>query len=193
MTQTLQQALLKAGLISQEKLKKAEQDKKAAQRAHHQQSRPGHGSPQRPQQARPGPGIPGDYRSQPSQANVAKAATPPAPTTARPAQKPAPRPARPAQTDRPPPPPAAKKGVGFIEGKHHHHIRTDCEACGRTSPDVEYYEHRNRSLDKYWLCVKCADDNNILDDFRQTMQSSQSQRGLFQRGYGHTKIFRKKI
>jgi len=210
MTQTLQQALLKAGLISQEKLKKAEQDKKAAQRAHHQQSRPGHGAPQRPQQARPGPGIPGDYRSQPSQANVAKAATPPPPAATKPALKtdkksergPAAsdslrdggRSSRPDRGDQ-------MRGLGrerdrspgFIEGKHHHHIRTDCEACGRTSPDVEYYEHRNRSLDKYWLCVKCADDNNILDDFRQTMQSSQSQRGLFQRGYGHTKIFRKKL
>lgn len=83
--------------------------------------------------------------------------------------------------------------MGFIEGMHHHHLRTQCEACEKSSPDVEYYEHRNRALDKYWLCVRCADTNNILDEFRQTMQSSQSQKGLFQRGYGPTKIFRRKL
>jgi hypothetical protein len=157
MTQTLQQALLKAGLISQDKLKKAEAEKKAAERADRFPKK---------EERRPPPPPPK-----------------PAPAAAKPARAaPAPRPA-----------PPQKKSVGFIEGKHHHHIRTQCEACGRPSPDVEYYEHKNRALDKYWLCVRCADDNNILDDFRQTMQSSQSQKGIFQRGYGHTKIFRKKI
>jgi hypothetical protein len=162
MTQTLQQALLKAGLVTQEKLKKAESEKKAARRSHNQaqhQSRPAH-------QARPA--RPPQQQVQPEKR-----------------QKPMP--------ERPPAPPAVKKSVGFIEGKHHHHIRTDCEACGKSFPDVEYYEHKNRSLDKYWLCVRCADNNNILDDYRQTMQSSQSQKGLFQRGYGHTKIFRRKL
>jgi hypothetical protein len=165
MTQTLQQALLKAGLVSQEKLKKAEADKKAAQRAHREPR------PEMRHEARP-PARP-EKRQEPR------------PPASRPPLKapPAPRP------EVVPP----KKSVGFIEGKHHHHIRTNCEACGRSSPDVEYYEHKNRALDKYWLCVRCADDNNILDEFRQTMQSSQSQKGLFQRGYGPTKIFRKKI
>lgn len=156
MTQTLQQALLKAGLISQDKLKKAEAEKKAAERAARFPKKEERRPPPPPKLAAPKPA------------------------------KPAPPPPRPAA-----PPP--KKSLGFIEGKHHHHIRTQCEACGRPSPDVEYYEHKNRALDKYWLCVRCADDNNILDDFRQTMQSSQSQKGIFQRGYGPTKVFRKKL
>jgi hypothetical protein len=168
MTQTLQQALLKAGLISQDKLKKAEADKKAAQRAHREQQHP------RQQQARPAQTQ--EHRQEP------KRSQPPAP----------PRPAVKAPPPRPEVTPP-KKSVGFIEGKHHHHIRTDCEACGRSSPDVEYYEHRNRALDKYWLCVRCADNNNILDEFRQTMQSSQAQKGIFQRGYGPTKVFKRKI
>lgn len=185
MTQTIQEALLKAGLISKEKLAKAEADKKAAQRAQHarqnyqgpqQRSQGAHQGQQRPpQQARP------DTRPQ-------NAAPRPATATAPSAPKAAPRPPqRPAKPYFPPAPPVHKEGDGLSEGKHAHHIRTDCDACGRSSPDVEYYEHKNRSLDKYWLCVKCADTNNILDDFRKTSQSSQSQRGLFQRGYGHTK------
>ncbi len=152
MTQTLQEALLKAGLITQDKLKKAEADKKAAQRA---------------------------QRHPPPQASAPQKKAPPRKTA------PAPR------APTPPPPPPPKKSVGFIEGKHHHHMRTNCDACGRSSPDVEYYEHKNRALDKYWLCVRCADDNNILDEFRQTMQSSHAQKGFFQRNYGPTKIFKR--
>ncbi len=76
-----------------------------------------------------------------------------------------------------------------VEKIHEHHLRTFCDACGKTSPDVEYYQHSNRSLDKYWLCVRCADENNILDDTRQTHQSPQAQKKLFLRGYGGTKIF----
>lgn len=84
----------------------------------------------------------------------------------------------------------SKRKPGFIEGKHHHHIRTECEACGKSSPDVEYYEHKNRSLDKKWLCVKCADTYNISDDFRQTVQSQHAKSGLFRRQYGATKVFK---
>lgn len=165
MTQTLQQALLKAGLISEDKLKKAEADKKAAQRA--------------AKMARQQPPQP--LRKDP-RANSPKA------DAAKPAPQATQRPARPAPS-RPAPP---KKSVGFIEGKHLHHIRTLCDACERSSPDVEYYEHRNRSLDKYWLCVRCADDNNILDEFRQTVQSSHAIKGVFRRNYGPTKVFSKK-
>lgn len=157
MTQTLQQALLKAGLVTQDKLKKAEADKKAAQRAHRQETKP-----QTFQKATPHKGAP---------------------------HKEAPRKAAPAPRAEEPP---RKKAAGFIEGKHHHHIRTNCDDCGRSSPDVEYYEHKNRSLDKYWLCVRCADDHNILDEFRQTMQSSHAIKGVFRRNYGPTKIFTKK-
>lgn len=152
MTQTLQEALLKAGLVTKEKLARAEADKKAAERAQRQKK-----------------------FDRPPPPPVKKAETP-----------------RRAPPKPPPPPPPKKKPLGFIEGKHHHHSRTECEACGRPSPDVEYYEHKNKSLDKYWLCVRCADDNNIHDDFRQTMQSPQAMKGLFQRGYGPTKVFKKR-
>jgi hypothetical protein len=130
MTQTLQQALLKAGLVSKEKLKKVEEEKKKAARPHHDKG--------------------GQGKSQQAQ----------------------------------------KKSVGFIEGKHHHHIRTECEACGKTLPDVEYYEHKNKSLDKCWLCVRCADAYNILDEYRQTVQSQHAKSGLFRREYGATKVFK---
>ena len=98
----------------------------------------------------------------------------------------APKPARPKIVARPkkvPPPPRAPEKV------HEHHLRTFCDACGKTSPDVEYYQHTNRRLDKYWLCVRCADENNILDETRQTHQSPQAQKKLFLRGYGATKVF----
>jgi hypothetical protein len=163
MTQTLQQALLKAGLVSKEKLQKAEADKKAAERAARFPKK---------EERRPPPPPPPQKSASGTAAKPARPAPPP----------------RPVKTEEP-----KKKGPGFIEGKHHHHIRTNCEACGKNSPDVEYYEHRNRALDKYWLCVRCADDNNILDEFRQTMQSSHAQKGFFQRGYGPTKIFKRKI
>ena len=209
MTQTIQEALLKAGLISKEKLAKAEAEKKAAQRAQHaRQNYQGSQRPQHQQGSHGGSqGYQGNQRPQGPQGPQGQQRPPqqqtrpdvrpqnaaaPRPATAAAAAPSAPKPAarppqKPSRPYSPPAPPAHKIGDGLSEGKHAHHIRTDCDACGRSSPDVEYYEHKNRSLDKYWLCVKCADTNNILDDFRQTSQSSQSQRGLFQRGYGHTK------
>ncbi len=91
---------------------------------------------------------------------------------------------------RPPRAPAAPPKPGFIEGKHHHHLRTLCDACKKSGPDVEYYEHRNRSLDAKWLCVKCADTYNIPDSCRETMQSQFSIGGRFIRNYGATKVFK---
>ncbi len=126
MTQTLQQALLKAGLVSKEKLAKTEEGKK---RERHLARKEG--------------GAKG-----------------------------------------------ADKSVGFLEGKHHHHIRTECEACGKGSPDVEYYAHRNKSLDKFWLCVRCADHYSISDEHRQTVQSQHAKSGRFRREYGATKVFK---
>ncbi|MBI2083413.1 MAG: hypothetical protein HYT76_07560 [Deltaproteobacteria bacterium] len=86
--------------------------------------------------------------------------------------------------------PSGDKKPGFIEGKHHHHLRTECEACKKSSPDVEYYEHRNQSLVAKWLCLTCADYYKIHDDCRQTVQSSHSQSKLFRRSYGPTKVFK---
>ena len=122
MTTTLQEALLKAGLVSKEKLKKVEAEQR------------------RPQGRR--------------------GSVPPA------------------------------RSKGFIEGKHAHHLRNQCEHCERFSPDVEYYEHRNQSLSEKWLCVKCADQYNIEDRYRQTMQSQNTKSGLFRREYGATKVFK---
>lgn len=69
---------------------------------------------------------------------------------------------------------------------HEHHHRTECEACQRAAPDVERYEHRNRLLDVQWLCIVCADEYKISDDFRRTAQSNSAKRSLFIRNYGHT-------
>lgn len=80
--------------------------------------------------------------------------------------------------------------VGFVERKHKHHLRTECEACRKSGPDVEYYEHKNRILDVKWLCVKCADTYNIPDQCRETMQSQFAITGKFIRGWGPTKVFK---
>ena len=71
---------------------------------------------------------------------------------------------------------------------HEHQLRIVCEMCNKTSPDVEYYQHRNKMVgNAKWLCLRCADDNQINDDFRQTAQSTQSQTKLFRRQYGRTR------
>jgi len=79
---------------------------------------------------------------------------------------------------------------GFIEHKHIHHVRTECEACKKNGPDVEYYEHSNKLLNVKWLCVRCADRYNIHDDTRQTMQSSFAMSRMFRREWGPTKVFK---
>lgn len=158
MTQTLQDALLKAGLVTQDKLKKAEAEKRAAKFAHKSPAAP--------------PPPPRNTHS----VNIAKSSPKPVPA----------RPVRP-QIKRVAP---ETKGPGFLEHKHIHHLRTECESCQKTSPDVEYYEHPNRSFQYYWLCVKCADDHSILDQYRQTKQSQHAMSGFFRRNYGPTKIFK---
>ena len=80
--------------------------------------------------------------------------------------------------------------VGFVERKHKHHLRTECDACHKTGPDIEYYEHKNRRLDAKWLCVKCADEYCIPDQCRETMQSQFAMMNRFIRGYGATKVFK---
>lgn len=70
-----------------------------------------------------------------------------------------------------------------------HQIRTICEVCNNTTPDVEYYRHNNRLIVKRWLCIKCADDAKIADDLRETNQSSYSRTGRFHRMWGKTKQF----
>jgi len=88
------------------------------------------------------------------------------------------------------PPQKEKKSLGFIEGKHDHHLRTECEACKKSYSDVEYYEHGNKSLLEKWLCLKCVDYYKIPDGCRMTVQSQDARSGLFRRQYGPTKVFK---
>ena len=70
------------------------------------------------------------------------------------------------------------------------HIRIVCEACGKSAPDVERYQHKNRLIQgKEWLCIPCADEYQIDDECRMTHQSSQALSGMFSRRYGRTKKF----
>ena len=85
-----------------------------------------------------------------------------------------------------PPQPASSRE----EQIHEHHLRTECEACKKSGPDVEFYEHSNRMLNVKWLCIKCADTHRISDERRQTQQSQFARSGRFLREYGATKIFR---
>lgn len=71
--------------------------------------------------------------------------------------------------------------------RHDHHHRTECELCHKTAPDVERYEHTNRSTDAKWLCIPCADRLQIDDNCRQTAESDFSMRKMFRRQYGRTK------
>jgi hypothetical protein len=81
-----------------------------------------------------------------------------------------------------------KKGPAQ-HGIHQHHIRTDCGHCKKNQPDVEFYEHTNRSVEAKWLCIPCADKAWIKDECRQTNQSSHSKSGIFRREFGATKKF----
>jgi hypothetical protein len=76
------------------------------------------------------------------------------------------------------------------EGIHAHHLRTDCDQCKKNSPDVEYYEHANRSLSAKWLCLECADKSWIPDETRQTAQSQHAKSGMFRRQFGKTKVLK---
>ena len=76
----------------------------------------------------------------------------------------------------------------------HHEHRTFCEVCKRVQPDVEMYNH-SIAVIKYakWICVRCADENCINDECRQTAQSELSKRGIFRRFFGRTKRFPNKV
>ncbi|HQH81057.1 MAG TPA: hypothetical protein PK599_06675, partial [bacterium] len=69
-------------------------------------------------------------------------------------------------------------------------IRIVCEVCGKTAPDVEQYQHKNRLIQgKEWICIPCADEYCIDDQCRLTQQSSQAKSKMFIRQYGRTKKF----
>ncbi len=67
-----------------------------------------------------------------------------------------------------------------------HKMKAQCENCGNFAPDVERYNHTNRLVTGQWLCMRCADDNNIDDRCRMSAQSSYSCQGVFIRQYGRT-------
>ena len=73
------------------------------------------------------------------------------------------------------------------QAQTHQEQRNFCDHCKNLYPDVEFYSHRNRSIEAQWLCLKCADYNQILDDFRTTAQSDYSIKNVFLRRYGHTR------
>ena len=76
-----------------------------------------------------------------------------------------------------------------LKKMHEHHHRSECELCRKNAPDVERYDHTNRSIDAQWLCIPCADRLMIPDSCRQTTQSDFSMRKMFSRQYGRTKQF----
>lgn len=80
-----------------------------------------------------------------------------------------------------------RKNVQLDAERKGHEIRSQCDHCEEFKPNVEMYDHRNRAIEARWLCVKCADTNNISDDFRSTTQSPDSRSGTFNRQYGHTR------
>ncbi len=68
----------------------------------------------------------------------------------------------------------------------HQGQRNFCEHCSQVCPDVEQYKHRNPTTDAEWICLRCADQLQILDKFRLTAQSDTSIKKLFRREYGET-------
>jgi hypothetical protein len=70
--------------------------------------------------------------------------------------------------------------------------RNYCEVCFAIWPDVERYKHRNPTVDAEWICINCADKNEIPDECRMTNQSDFAKKGTLRRDYGATKKFPKK-
>ena len=68
----------------------------------------------------------------------------------------------------------------------HQEKRNFCEVCEAIHPDVERFKHKNPRIDAQWICVNCADKNEIHDKFRVTHQSDFSKQGRYQRFYGPT-------
>lgn len=68
----------------------------------------------------------------------------------------------------------------------HQEQRNFCEACEQVRPDVELYKHRNPTTEAEWICIRCADQLQISDNFRKTAQSDTSIKKMFRREYGPT-------
>ena len=68
----------------------------------------------------------------------------------------------------------------------HQERRNYCEVCDTTQPDVEKFKHKNPRIDAEWICVNCADKNEIHDKFRLTAQSEFAKSKRYRRFYGPT-------
>ncbi|MDH4467274.1 MAG: hypothetical protein QE271_04380 [Bacteriovoracaceae bacterium] len=68
----------------------------------------------------------------------------------------------------------------------HQEQRNFCEECSQVRPDVEFYAHKNPTSEAEWICLRCADQLQILDVCRRTAQSDVSIKRMFRRGYGAT-------
>ena len=80
--------------------------------------------------------------------------------------------------------PIPKKKV--TESVVHQEQRTFCEECQQVRPDVEFYVHRHPTTEAQWICLRCVDQLQILDQFRKTAQSDVSIKKMFRRSYGPT-------
>lgn len=74
----------------------------------------------------------------------------------------------------------------LTEEVSHQVQRNFCEHCQNVQPDVEFYKHRNPTTGAEWICLKCADQLQIMDKFRMTAQSDSSIKNFFRREYGET-------
>ena len=83
------------------------------------------------------------------------------------------------------------EGKKKINYNKHQMTRSFCDNCEKGYPDVEFYKHRNPTLEAKWLCCECADKFSIPDDVRESNQSDFSKKGTFRRQYGRTKRFSK--
>lgn len=72
--------------------------------------------------------------------------------------------------------------------KHQEH-RNFCEICELIQPDVERFKHRMPHIDAEWICLNCADKEQVPDQFRVTNQSDASRQKQYRRFYGATKDF----
>ena len=67
--------------------------------------------------------------------------------------------------------------------------RNFCEICELSMPDVERFKHKNPTVNAEWICLGCADKNDILDEFRMTHQSDFAKQNKYKREFGATKEF----
>ncbi len=82
------------------------------------------------------------------------------------------------------PPKEIRPSTEIVKHQQPHYF---CDCCKKTAPDVEFYQHNNKSIQgSKWLCIKCADEKLIPDELRQSNQSDCAMRGTFRRNYGKT-------